>query len=150
MCSDYYCWCLDQGYPELDVRVYSDGSWGLIQYLNTPIMPSRTRFIPMLLNIKHQEISPSFIKHHADRLNLQNRAVWDEQDRTERRALEEVQEQERRAEDFANQMMKGVRGNDALMQRIARNGLSELNPMRMLNHISPSKLGGRSKGYREN
>lgn len=146
MCSDYWCWFKDQGYPELDARFYSDGSWGIIQYLNAPIMPSYTRFVPMLMNIKHQEISPSFIKHHADRLNIHNRHVWDDQDRTERRALEEVNEQERRAEDFANQMMKGVRGNDDLMQRIARNGLGELNPLKMLNHVPRYRLG---KGYKE-
>ncbi len=150
MCSDYYCWFVEMGYPELDLRIYSDGSWGILQYLNTPIIPSLTKHMPMLQGIKNVEISYSFIKYHCDKLNIRNRHVWDEQDRTERRALEEVALEERRAADFAEQMMKGIRGNDDLLQRIAKNGLRELQPMRLLNHISPLKLGGRAKGYREN
>ncbi len=150
MCSDYYCWFKDQGFPELDVRFFPDGEFMLIQYYNTPIIPSLTKWAPMLTGVRNVILTPTWIKHHADRLNIRNRHVWDEQDRTERRALEEVALEERRAADFAEQMMKGIRGNDDLMQRIAKNGLRELQPMRLLNHISPLKLGGRAKGYREN
>lgn len=146
MVSDYYVWCHDMGYPELDIVRYPDGEWAIIQYLNRPIIPCLTKWNFVLKGIRHTEVTPHFIKTYADKLNLEKRTVWEEQANTERLALEETLYEERRAEDRAEQFAAGIRGNDALIQRIARNGLRELNPRRMLNNVSRSKLG---KGYRE-
>ena len=147
MVSDYYCWCKDLGYPELDVIRYDDGEWALIQYMTTPIVPSLTRWNFVLKGIRHTEISPEFIRKFAHQLDLEKHTVWEEQAKTERLALEETLYEERRAQDRAEHFVNGIRGNDDMIQRIARNGLRELNPRRMLNHISRSKLG---KGFKEN
>lgn len=146
MCSDYYCWFKDQGYPELDLRIYPDGEMCIIQYLHTPLMPSLTRWQAVLTQIRNVLISPTWVKYHADRLNLHKQHVWDEVTKSEEKHLLELAADERRGNDRAEQFYKGVVNNPDLMDRIARNGLRELNPMRMLNHISKSKLG---KGYRE-
>lgn len=138
--------CKSLGYPELDVIKYPDGEFCIIQYMNAPIIPSRTKWMPVLQKIRNVEMTASFLKHHADRLNLQYRHVWDEQAAAERRALEEVATEERRATDFSDRMFKAVRNNPDMMERIAKNGLGELNPLKMLNQIPRHKLG---KGYRE-
>ncbi len=146
MVSPYYCWLKDMGYPELDVLQYPDGEWCLIQYLNTPIVPALTRWNFVLKGIRHTEISPEFIKKYAHQLDIEKHTVWEEQAKIERKMLEESMYEDRRSEDRCEQWFKGIRNNPDLMERIARNGLRELDPRRMLNTISRSKLG---KGYRE-
>ncbi len=140
MCSKYYCWTKDMGYPELDVRQFPDGSWQLIQYLNTPIIPSLTRFQPVLMGIRNVEISPSFIKHHADRLNLEKGAVWAEQKKSEQKAMDDVAYEERRAIDFSENMMKGLKRSPALLERIRRNGLKELDLRRQVQYLDVRDL----------
>ncbi len=147
MVSKFYCWCKDQGYPELDVIQYPDGEWCLIQYMQTPIIPALTKWNYVLKGIRNTEITPEFIKKYADQLNLEKHTVWEEQEKSERLALEESLYEERRSEDRADQWLKGIRNNDALMQRIAKNGLRELDPRRILNNIPRYRLG---KGFREN
>lgn len=146
MVSKYYCWCKDQGYPELDVVQYPDGEWALIQYMQTPIIPSLTKWNFVLKGIRNTEINPEFIRKFADQLNIEKHTVWEEQAKCERLAHEQELYEERRVQDRADQWMKGIRNNDALMERIAKNGLRELDPRRILNHIPRYRLG---KGYRE-
>ncbi len=147
MVSKYYCWCKDQGYPELDVTRYDDGEWALIQYHQTPLIPSLTRWSFVLQGLRNMEITPVIIKKYADQLNLEKQHVWAEQDRADREAIRQAKEEDRRSEDFATRMLAGVKQNPALMERIYKNGFKELNPMRMLNQIPRYRLG---KGYREN
>ncbi len=147
MVSDYHCWFRDLGYPELDLVRYPDGEWAIIQFMQTPIIPCLTKWNFVLKGLRNVELTHSFIARYVQQLDLEKHTVWEEQAKTERLALEETNYEERRAQDRAEHFVAGIRGNDAMMQRIARNGLRELNPRRMLNHISRSKLG---KGYQEN
>lgn len=147
MVSDYYCWFKDLGYPELDVIRYPDGEWAIIQYMQTPVIPSLTRWNFVLKGLRNVELTHAFCESWVQQLDIEKRTVWEEQEKLERRMREESEYEERRANDRADAFVKGIRGNDALLERIARNGLRELNPRRMLNHISRHKLG---KGYREN
>ncbi len=146
MVSPFYCWFVEMGYPELDVRTYDDGEWSIIQYMNRPIIPSLTRWNFVLKGIRNTEITYDFCKKYAEQLDLEKRTVWEEQEKQERRMREQADFEERRANDMADQWLKGIVNNPALMERIAKNGLKEVDPRRMLNHISRSKLG---KGYVE-
>lgn len=146
MVSDYYCWFKDMGYPELDLVRYPDGEWAIIQYMQTPLIPCMTKWNFVLKGIRNTEITHDFVKKYAEQLDIEKRTVWEEQDKLDRIAREETAYEERRSEDMANQWLKGIRNNDALMERIARNGLRELDPRRMLNHIPRYRLG---KGYKE-
>lgn len=146
MCSPYHCWFRDMGYPELDIIRYPDGEWAIIQYFNTPIIPSLTRWNFVLKGIRNTEITHEFCRSYAQQLDIEKHTVWDQQQRSERKAVEAALYDERRLEDKAKAYADVLSRCDPLMQRVARNGVRELDPRRMLNHISRSKLG---KGYRE-
>ncbi len=146
MVSDYYCWFKDMGYPELDIVRYPDGEWAIIQYYNTPIIPSMTKWNFVLKGIRNTELNYGFVKTYAEKLDIEKRTIWEEQAKCERKMYEESEYEERRAQDRADHFVKGVRGCDDLMQRVAKNGLKELDPRRMLNNIPRYKLG---KGYKE-
>ncbi len=147
MVSPWWRVCAALGYPELDVVQYPDGEWALIQYYNTPIIPSLTRWNFVLKGIRNTEITPEFIKKYADQLNLEKHTIWEEQEKCERLAKEDVAREERRSEDWATAMLDGVKRNPDLMNRIAKNGLKELDPRKILNHVPRHKLG---KGYKSN
>lgn len=149
MCSPWNRFFRSIGYEELDVVEHNDGSWGIRQYHTKPIIPSLTRWSWVLQDIRHTLITESFLKSQAEQLDLERHTVWDRLRQSEKAALLETEAQERRAQDWADAAWKGVRGNDALIQRIAKNGIKELDPRRMLNHIDKRRLGKHGKGLTE-
>lgn len=146
MCSDHYVWFWDMGYKELDLRRYEDGEYAIIQYLNTPIIPSLTRWNFVLKGIRNTEITYDFCKKYAEQLDLEKHTVWEEDAKAMRRHREQTEFEERRANDMADQWLKGIVNNPDLMERIAKNGFKELDPRRMMNQIPRYRLG---RGYRE-
>jgi len=138
------------GYPELDVREFYDGEIMLIQYLNTPVVPSLTRWQPVLQGVRNVEISVPWLKHWAERLDLNKRAVWDKLDAEDKENWRLIKEKDRRAEDFANRMTDGIMRNPDLVERIAKNGLKEATMGRLRNHLSRGKMGHYAKDWREN
>ncbi len=147
MVSPYYCWTRDMGYEMLDVIEYPDGEKALIQYFHKPIIPCLTKWGFVLTKIRNQELTYDWIKAWAEQLDLERRVVWERQDALEKEAIRRQEEEERRAQDFANRAHFAVVNNADLMERIAKRGLGEMNPLKVLNNISRSKLG---RGYREN
>jgi hypothetical protein len=137
------------GYPELDLIEYADGEKAIIQYMHTPIIPSLTKWSFVLQGLRNVEITKSWCKYWAEKLDINKRGVWDELERGEKENLRQQLEEDRRSEDFAERMLKGVKNNPDLMERVVKNGLQELNPRRMLNHISRSRLGKHGKNLRE-
>lgn len=134
------------GYKELDLRRYEDGEYAIIQYLNTPIIPSLTRWNFVLKGIRNTEITYDFCKKYAEQLDLEKHTVWEEDAKAMRRHREQTEFEERRANDMADQWLKGIVNNPDLMERIAKNGFKELDPRRMMNQIPRYRLG---RGYRE-
>lgn len=134
-CSPYHVWCCELGYPELDVVEFKDGEKALIQYHRSPVIPALTPWNYVLTKIRNVDITPAFIKHYADKLNLENRHVWDEMDAKDKKLDEEQAARERHDKDIAERRYECIRGNDALMQRISRNGLGEMNLRQMARHI---------------
>jgi hypothetical protein len=146
MVSRWHRCFVAMGYPELDLVEYPDGEKAIIQYFNRPIIPSLTRWGFVLTKIRNQDINYYWLKEKADDLNLEKKKVWAEQEAIEKEALRRQLEEDRRSEDFATRMLDTVQRNDAWMQRIAKNGLGELNPLKILNHIPRYRLG---KGFKE-
>lgn len=147
MVSRYYCWTRDMGYEMLDVVEYPDGEKALIQYFQKPIIPSLTKWGFVLTKIRNQELTYDWIKAWAEQLDLERRVVWERQAAVEKEAIRRQDEEERRAQDFANRAHFSIINNPDLMERIGKRGLGEMNPLKVLNNISRSKLG---RGYREN
>ncbi len=146
MVSRWHRCFVAMGYPELDLVEYPDGEKAIIQYFNRPIIPSLTRWGYVLTKIRNQDVNYYWLKEKADDLNLEKKRVWHEQEAMEKEALRRQLEEDRRSEDFATRMLDTVNRNDAWKQRIAKKGLSELNPLKILNNIPSYRLG---KGFRE-
>ncbi len=147
MVSEYWGWFREMGYPELDIVSYPDGEWAIIEYLNRPIIPSLTKWNFVLSGIRNQEKSYEWVKSWCDQLALDKRHVWERQEEFEKAAIRRQEEEERRAQDFADRAHLAITQNADLMERIAKGGLREMDPLRILNNIPRSKLG---KEYKEN
>ncbi len=145
MVSGWWRVCRDLGYPELDVRRYEDGEYALIQYFNTPIIPSLTKWQAVLTGIRNVEMSASFIKAQADKLNLERGAVWDGLDRRDREILSEIKSEEDHSLDFAAKAADVVKRCPTLMDRIARRGTKELDFKRMVQHIDSRDLSDKHR-----
>lgn len=146
MVSRWHRCFVAMGYPELDLVEYPDGEKAIIQYFNRPIVPSLTRWGFVLTKIRNQDVNYYWLKEKADDLNLEKKRVWAEQDAVEKEALRQQLEEDRRSEDFATRMLDTVNRNDAWKERIYKNGLKELNPLKILDNIPRYRLG---KGFKE-
>ncbi len=133
--SPYNVWFKDMGYPELDVIQYRDGEWHIIQHLRSPVVPALTPWQTVLSKLRHVEKTYSVMYRYANQLDIEKREVWANQERIEKKAREDLAREEKHAEDIATQQFKAIKGNDALMQRIAKNGLGEIGLRRLAKNI---------------
>ncbi len=147
MVSRWHRCFVAMGYPELDLVEYQDGEKAIIQYFNAPIIPSLTKWGFVLTKIRNVNVNYYWLQEQADLLNLEKKAVWAKQEAVEKEALRQQLEEDRRAEDFSTRMLSLVKRNDDWMQRIAKNGLKELNPLRLLNNCPRYRMGDK---YKEN
>ncbi len=145
MVSRWHRCFVAMGYPELDLVEYPDGEKAIIQYFNRPIIPALTKWGFVLTKIRNVDVNYYWLKEKADDLNIEKKAVWARQEAVEKEAIRQQLEEDRRSEDFATRMLDTVKRNDDWMQRIARNGLKELNPLRLLNHCPKYRLGSKFK-----
>jgi len=125
--SKYYCWFEDCGYPELDIlENEKNGEWYIIQMLNSPVIPSLTRWQVVLGPMRNVEKSFSFCHKYINELDITKKAFWAREEAKTRAVYEEADRSERRAHDFANAMTKVVMRDEDLKNRIAKNGAKEL------------------------
>lgn len=142
MCSKYYKWFVELGYERLDVNEYTDGSWDIIEYMRTPVIPCVTPWRRILGNMQHVEISKGFIRKYLEEIDLTKKAIWDREERKSQAIEDERSAQDRHAQDSANRAYLAMRNNPNLMERIAKNGFQEMSLTKIAGNISPSKLRG--------
>lgn len=135
MVSPFNQWFQHFGYPELDVVQYEDGEWAIIQFHRSPVVPALTPWSPVLTKMRHVELTPWVCQKYANQLDLEKRHVWDEQEKLELRARHQQAAEDAHAEDIASRMHKAITQNPALMERIARKGMKEINLRRLAKHI---------------
>jgi hypothetical protein len=133
--SKYHDWFVEMGYPQLDIQKYEDGEWAIIETLNRPVVPSMTRFKVILQGMKNVEISRGFIEKYVKQIDPLRKEFWDRERRATQQAEDAVEIRERHAEDSAERAAAAIVGNDALMERITRNGLSEMNLDKIAKHV---------------
>jgi hypothetical protein len=114
------------GYPELDIVQYRDGEWAIIQYMRSPVVPCLTPWQVVLSKMRHVEKTYSVMHKYASQLDIEKRSVWANQERIEKKAKDDLAREERHANDIADRQFKVIKGNSALMERIAKNGLGEM------------------------
>jgi hypothetical protein len=125
--SKYWCWFYDLGYPELDILEDENSKeWHLIQYYNSPIVPSLTKWQIVLGPMRNVIPSYSFCQKYANELDITKKVFWAREDAKTKASYEEGERSEKRALDFTKQMTKAVMKDDALKERIIKNGAKEL------------------------
>lgn len=145
MPSKYHIWFVEMGYPELDLNIYPDGEFEVIQYYNAPLVPSLTRWQQVLGPLRNMEISYGFFEKYLKTLDLQKKAIWEREEAKSKAAKEEFEKTEAHAEDMATRATQAITQNPDLMNRIGKNGLQEISMSRIARNISPLKLKRNSK-----
>lgn len=142
MCSPWYTWMCELGYPQLDIKKFNDGSWAIIQYLNSPVVPSMTKWQIVLGYMENVDITPSFVANYVELCNLQKQAFWDNEELRSKAAEMEHDAVERHAEDIASRYAGACARNPALVDRVMKNGVSEILPWKIRQHVPRHKLIG--------
>jgi len=140
MVSDWYVWFCELGYPNLDINRYPDGEWEIIEYYNSPVIPSLTRWNHVLYGIRNQIITPGIIENYVKKFDLTKRQVWDEQEAKTEAMYAEQDALDRHREDTVDRAFKAIRGNEALVERIAKKGITEINLPNIRKNIPRQKL----------
>lgn len=136
----YYEWCCDLGYPQLDVQVFKDGSWAVLEMLNAPIIPSMTRFNYIAKGFKNMELNKSILKRIIWQCDPTKRWIWEIENKKSEEILRENEAKETFAVERAEYAMDGIRRNPDLQERVAKNGIQEILPHNIAKHIPESKL----------
>lgn len=135
MVSPYYCWFVLMGYPQLDVAQYPDGSWDIIQYYGSPLIPCETEFQMVLGTMENMEISYSFIEKYLKQIDMQRKEFWDREEAKTKAVEDEHAATHRHAEDLAERGTRAIMKNEGLLNRIAKYGMKELDLSRIARHI---------------
>lgn len=140
MCSKYYPWFRDLGYPTLDINERRDGSWEIIQYHNIPIIPAETKFSSVLYGIKNELISKSFVEKWCHKLDITRKEYLDMEEAKSRAVYAEHDALEKGIAERQAKAHYAITHNEDLMQRVAKNGAKEMTLMGLLKHIPRYKL----------
>ncbi len=140
MVSEYYCWFKDLGYQELDILKYEDGSWDIIQYYSKPYMPCVTKWQVVLGNMKNMLPVPGFVEKYVKQLDMEKREFWDREDGVSKRAVDDVLKLDRHREEIVERAHTAVVRNPGLMERIAKNGLKEMELGHLAQHVPKSEV----------
>jgi hypothetical protein len=141
-CGPWYSWCCALGYPNLDIQQWKDGEWAIIEFYNAPNIPSMTRWNFMLHGMRNVEISPGFLQHHTRKLDLRREEIWAEYDARDKKQDEEKAALDRHAEDTAERAKNIIMQTPTLVERIAKNGLGEMDLDKIYKHIPRHQLIG--------
>lgn len=139
-CSPYYVWFQDLGYPRLDLLQYEDGEWAIVQMLNSPVVPAETQWRAVLSGMRNIEISHSFIRKYVEEIDIQRRAFWDREEAKSELADKEEAALDAHREDMVERAHKAITQNPDLMDRIAKNGIQEMDIRKIHSHIPTHRL----------
>lgn len=141
MQSEYHSWFQLQGYPELDILKYEDGSWFVIQFYNSPIVPSLTKWQTVLGEMRNVDISSAFLLKYLKQLDITKKQFWDREEAKTKETEEEFERIEKHREESAERATQAIVRNPNLMNRIANNGLYEMDLGYIANHVPTREIG---------
>ncbi len=138
MYSKYHHWFVELGYPQLDINEYSDGEWAIIEYLNSPVIPCQCKWNVILGGLRHIIPSFSFCEKYVQMLDTKKRYYWEMEELKSRQAEMSAEDMDKHREELSNKAFFAVRQNPFLMERIAQNGLQEMDLKNIAKHIPRS------------
>lgn len=139
--SPEHHWMFEElGYPRLDIKQWPDGEWAILEWHSVPVIPSLTKWQYVLMGIRNTEITFSFVRKYVKQISTFERAFWDREEKKTADMLDEHRRLDEHREDSASRAFDAIRRNPALMERIARHGLQEMNLHKIRRHVPRSKL----------
>lgn len=126
VCTRYKRWFNYLGYENLDLHFENDGTWHIIQYINSPIIPSMTKWQQVLGPMRNVEVSFSFCEKYTKKLDITKRAFWAREEAKTAQVLEEAARTDRREKEFAERATEAVMRNPGLVDRVVKKGLKEI------------------------
>jgi hypothetical protein len=139
----YYEICCDLGYPQCDIVKYSDGEWAVIAYDNAPLCPSLTGFRVISSGIRNKEITHGLVSKLILESDPMRARLWEREEAKSKQIADEHEAARLHREETAGRAAEVMIRNDALMQRLAKNGIGELDMGAIASHIDPQKLAQR-------
>lgn len=139
--SQYHIWFQEMGYPELDILRYEDGEWYIIQYYTCPVIPSLTQWQVVLGPMRNVEISYSFCRKYVKDLDITRKAFWDRENEKSQEVEDEFERVEKHREESAELATQAIVRNPNLVERIAKNGLKEMDLGYIANHVPKQEIG---------
>jgi hypothetical protein len=124
--SQYWPMFRDLGFPQCDVVFYEDGEFSFIEYYNAPLIPSQTRFMHIAKGFRNIEFNESLIKRVLTKIDPRNPEFWADQILKSTKLEEEKAQKQEADEDWAQKTIPLLLKNDALKERVARYGASEI------------------------
>lgn len=141
-CGRWYAWCVELGYPNIDIQQWKDHEWAIIEFYNSPTIPSQTRWNFVLHGMRNIEVSAGFVTKYIHQLDLHKKEVWDALDAKEKAQDEEKARIAAHAEDTAERAKNIIMQTPSLVERIAKHGIKEIDLDKVLDHIPRSQLIG--------
>lgn len=136
----YYEICCDLGYPQCDIVKYPDGEWAVIAYENAPLCPSLTGFRVISSGIRHKEITHGLVGKLILESDPMKQRLWEREEANSRRIADEHEAAQKHREDVMGEAAKVMLRTDTLMQRVAKNGIGELDMGTMMDRIGPEAI----------
>lgn len=146
--SPYWCWFKELGYPELDLHFYEDGTFFIIQFLNSPIIPSLTKWQVVLGPMRNIIPTYAFCEKYTAELDITKRAFWAREDAKTKDVYEEAERTDRRDREFAEKATEAVMRNPGLVKRVAKNGLKETDLRYLSMHVPHYEVSKPLKGVK--
>jgi hypothetical protein len=140
MVSKFYPMFCALGYPQLDIVRYEDGEWSIIEYVNAPLVPSLTKWQHVLKGMRNIEITEGFIKRFVRQIDPRERQFWERENEATDAMEKEKDAQEQHAYELSDRTAAVLLKNEALKERIAKNGVIELDLNRIARHIPATQL----------
>ena len=145
-CSPYYRLFCELGYPQLDLRFtrvhdektdtgWETGEWNIYEMVHAPLFPSTALWRDVLTGIRHVEINKSNLKRLIDSIDPMKDAIWDRERKKTKAVFDEDERTQRHRDDISTRMTKAITQNPDLVQRIAKNGIEEIDPAKIIRHI---------------
>jgi hypothetical protein len=123
------------GYPLLDINRYADGEWSIIQWLKRPTVPAITEWQNVLSGMRNVDITRGFVQKFLNQIDMNRREFWDREEANSRACEDEWEKTEQHAEELATKATEAVMGNDDLLRRIKKNGLGEIDPLKIARNV---------------
>lgn len=126
--SDKYRIFCELGYPELDINVFNDGSWAILEMINAPVIPCLTKFKYILKGMKNIEFNRSFAEKFVKQIDPRLPEFWEREIKKTMKLEQDSINHEKFVDDLVEKTVARLRKNDALNERVAKYGPSELLP----------------------